>query len=262
MRRIHKKFFVTLLSLSIFFLFFIPIENSKAITETYRLTWASGTVVDLRVYIESDELNDGTHSMSVTVELVSLNPEAVDIHDIMVSYQIPGRFSSYVTLATISSVGGSSYSADTFQYYKNWGTVNFEFSIDFRENIPLAFDPELYSDWIIFFTISPYQYSPPSSSDPPENPSGNTNGFNFEEYWYVFVITGVVLVAASGTVAYFIRKNKGSAPKQVITQVASESHTEPRVVDSSICPHCKSKLDPSDRFCNECGAKRSNSLEF
>ena len=68
---------------------FIQGDTTQADTSTYRFTWSYGTIIDISVYIESSDLEDGSHDMAITVTLVDLNSQAVDIHDLYVEYRIP-----------------------------------------------------------------------------------------------------------------------------------------------------------------------------
>ena len=235
--------------LPLFFIFLI-IANANAETNAYEVYWDTGTTIEISATISSTSLDTGYHTISITVSLEALNYEAVDIHDIQVEIRIPGYFSTYVTFNTISSIGGYDTSSTSFQYSTSWGTNYLQLKLTCRENIPLAIDPELYTDWINYFTIEPYEA--------PTTPTDTTpSGTGTDDLKLLPIILGsiggaVVLGAMITTIVILTRKQR-----MVASPIQHQQYSEIVSTKALFCTNCGSEIEIKDQFCSNCGARKS-----
>lgn len=245
-----KKIIVLLLLCSL-----IYIKPVSATTYSADVVWVTGTEIRLSVSISSTTLDTDYHSITITVQLLDLNFEAVDIHDIRVDFQIPGYYSNYVALDTISSIGGSSVKYTSIQYNTNWGTNYFQMKLSCRENIPLAIDPELYTDWGDFFIISPYEppTTPPPTTEPPTtDPTTNGDGLSKDSKLLLYILVPIGSLIFLGTIVAsitFIRK------KSNIVQTGNTGVAQTTAMQSTFCNNCGVQLVENESFCSNCGAR-------
>ena len=203
----------------------------------------------MSVSIPSTNLDDDYHSITITVTLEDLNWEAVDIHEIRVDFRIPGYYSNYATFSTINSIGGSQQRSTTFQYSTSWGTNYFQMKLTCRENIPLAFDPELYTEWEDYFVITPY--SPPTTTTTPTSP--NSNGSDLDLLPIILGSVGGFLGLVGIITGVYIIINKR---KKTVSQAYLSSPSEATLYHSQFCVNCGLEIKNGDSFCSNCGAKR------
>ncbi len=235
--------------LSLFSIFLIII-NANAETNAYDVYWDTGTTIELTATISSSSLDTGYHTISLTVSLETLNYEAIDIHDIQVEVRIPGYFSTYVNFNTISSIGGYDTSSTSFQYSTSWGTNYLQLKFTCRENIPLEIDPELYTDWINYFTIEPYE---PSTTPTDTTPSGtSTDGMKLLPIILGSIGGAVGLGAIITTLVILTRKRRMTAGP--IQQLQYQEKVSAKTL---FCTNCGSEIKINDQFCSNCGARKS-----
>ncbi|MCG3257072.1 MAG: zinc ribbon domain-containing protein [Candidatus Heimdallarchaeota archaeon] len=240
-----KKIIVLLLLCSL-----IYIKPVSATTYSADVVWVTGTEIRLSVSISSTTLDTDYHSITITVQLLDLNFEAVDIHDIRVDFQIPGYYSNYVALDTISSIGGSSVKYTSIQYNTNWGTNYFQMKLSCRENIPLAIDPELFTDWGDFFIIYPYE--PPTTPTTPTNPTTNENGLPKDIKLLLYILAPIGSLIFLGTIAasiIFLRRRSNTV------QTSYTRTAQTAAVQSKFCTNCGIQLNNNESFCSNCGAR-------
>lgn len=232
------------------------IKPVSATTYSADVVWVTGTEIRLSVSISSTTLDTDYHSITITVQLLELNYEAIDIHDIRVDFQIPGYYSNYVAFDTISSIGGSSVRYPTVQYNTNWGINYFQMKITCRENIPLAIDPELYTNWENFFKINPYEppTTPPPTTDPPTtDPTTNGNGLSEDSKLLLYILGPIGSLVFLGTIVasiIFLRR------KSDIVQTGKSRVAQTTAVQSIFCNNCGVQLKENESFCSNCGAKK------
>ncbi len=138
-------------------LMFPSITSVKANYWEERISFSTGTVVDLGVGINSSVLTDGYHYIDVNLQLIYQASGVANYQDTTVEYKLADRFSSSVSFPNMSfkKIENSS----TFQYLESWGNVNLSVSLFSVEAMYHEDDHYLYSGWIVIFTISP----PPTS---------------------------------------------------------------------------------------------------
>ena len=169
-----------------------------------------------------------------------------------VDFQIPGYYSSYVILDPITSISSSKQVTTGFQYSTDWGINYFQMKFTCRENIPLAIDTELYTDWYQFFIITPYQPPPtpttPTTPNDPSSTSDNPNNIGL----IIGIIGGVIgLVALTiGTTIYIKGKNKPAS--RLVVQETTQTST----ALTGFCTNCGSQISSNDPYCSICGAKK------
>ena len=227
------------------------IKPVSATTYSADVVWVTGTEIRLSVSISSTTLDTDYHSITITVQLLDLNFEAVDIHDIRVDFQIPGYYSNYVTLDTISLIGGSSVRYTSIQYNTNWGTNYFRMKLSCRENIPLAIDPELYTDWGDFFIINPYE--PPTTPPPTTDPPTNGNGLSEDSKLLLYILVPIGSLIFLGIIVasvIFLRR------RTTISDSNLSRVSQTAVIQSLFCSNCGIQLSESERFCSNCGARK------
>ena len=153
-----------------------------------------------------------------------------------------------MTFSPISTIGGSQQRQTSFQYSTSWGINYFQMKLTCREDIPLAIDPELYTDWENFFMIQPYE--PPSTPTDPTSP--NTNQNNVLLPIILGSVGGFLGLGAIATTIIVVVKRR----KKEISPVYLESLMEASAVQTHYCVNCGSKVEMGDKFCTNCGAKR------
>jgi len=246
-----KKLIILLLLCSI--LYIKPVSGATYYIDFF---WGTGTEIKLSVSISSTTLDTDYHSITITVQLLELNYEAVDIHDIRVDFQIPGYYSNYITFDTISSIGGSSVRYSTVQYNTNWGINYFQMKLSCRENIPLAIDPELYTNWENFFIIDPYEppTTPPPTTDPPTtDPTTNGDGLSKDSKLLLYVLGPIGSLVFLGTIVasiIFLRRRSNTV------QTGRTGVAQTTAIQSIFCNNCGVQLNGNETFCSNCGAKK------
>ena len=240
---------------AIILLLFTLLSSVEINVETFSrdIYWSTDNEARLSESISSTTLDTGTHSITITVTLLDLNSIAVDIHDIRVDFQIPGYYSSYVMLDPITSIGGSKQITTALQYSTDWGINYFQMKFTCRENIPLAVDTELYTDWYEFFLISPYEPpTTPTTPTTPSEPSGYTTPANLG--LILGIIGGVIGLAILTVGTIFIVRGRNKSVSQSYTALP----VQPEPIPANFCINCGFKLSSEDPFCSKCGAKRNN----
>jgi len=135
-----------------------PSTNSiKADYWKERITFHTGTVVDLGVAIESSVLTNGNHGINISLKLINQASGVADYQNTSVEYKLNDRFSSVVTFPSMSFAELSNSS--TFQYSESWGYVNLSVYLFSVETMHHEDDHYLSSGWIVFYTINP-PYTP------------------------------------------------------------------------------------------------------
>ncbi|MHA1407804.1 MAG: hypothetical protein ACTSSG_10570 [Candidatus Heimdallarchaeaceae archaeon] len=196
----------------IFLISFLLLMCASKIIKGYGIStdfvWATGTEIRLKAEIPSQYLNDETYLLTVTITLLKLNDEAVDIHDIAVEYKIAGYTSGTINLETLTSIGDPQTGFTYFTYLTSWGINYLQLKLTCRENIYLAPDPELYTDWENFLLIKPEEETSSIGTNTQQDTNPNTV-FSVERYWWVFVVIGgIILIAVTASVTLIIMKRR------------------------------------------------------
>ena len=187
----------------ILFILFVPSLYVNGESKTVHWTCDTGTKIDVTAEVDSTALENGLHLVDITVKLIDLNNDANDIHDIELQHRIPGYYTTVVAhFDPMITVGNSQTLTRYFEYQKEWGTVYLEIKLECVEDIPLLPDIRIYTDWIVFFVLTPFEETP----TPTTTPTGN--GFNIAEDWWVFIVGGVGLLGVGSFVAFLIMRKR------------------------------------------------------
>ena len=187
----------------ILFILFVPSLYANGESKTVHWTWETGTKIDVTAEIDSTALENGLHLVDITVKLIDLNNDANDIHDIELQHRIPGYYTTGIAhFDPMITVGNSQTLTRYFEYQKEWGTVYLEIKMECVEDIPLQPDIRIYTDWIVFLALTPFE----ETQTPTTTPTGN--GFNIAEDWWVFVVGGVGLLGVGSFVASLIMRKR------------------------------------------------------
>jgi hypothetical protein len=136
---------------------FFSITNINAVTNSRFYANGSGTEVKLSAVIPDFELETGTYEMNLTLELLTLNPEAFNIIEIELDYRIKtDYYTGYLELdETLDEVGSILDDNTTFYYNTEWGTSIMEITITLTENISESIKNSYSSLWFNFFSLKP-----------------------------------------------------------------------------------------------------------
>lgn len=213
----------------------LPIKTSFAASESCQFHNVEGTRFTLEVTINSRYPNNGENSIQLEATLNELRSDAYDVHDLYVYFRISSYDTGSTVLTPLSYVGDSSSSTAYFSYNSGWGEVSLQISVEWKEDIPLAFDPTWSSSWVTFFTLKP----------------GNFLAQNY----YIFIIIGVAIIAIIVAIILFNRKNKQPQITNKTTYPGAIGVQQPAPKQVIYCSNCGTHLKETSEFCPDCGAK-------
>ncbi|MHA2358270.1 MAG: hypothetical protein ACXABK_05835 [Candidatus Heimdallarchaeaceae archaeon] len=179
---------LVLLALSIFCV--SVLYSSAVVTETEVLWGDEGTVIEVQATVESTNLKEGEHTLTISITLISLRDDAKAISFLIVYFRV-GEYSGALDFSEslLTESFESLSDTTTFIYDREWGEVTLEISLIFQEIIT---DND---DWTS--NMNHYNYQPYFVITP--------NRF-YRENQYIFWV--VILVGiATPQVIYFRRRN-------------------------------------------------------
>jgi len=226
---------IKILTLIFFGIMILPIKTSFAASESCQFHNIEGTRFTLKATINSVYPNDGENNIQFEATLNELRSDAYDVHDLYVSFRISSYDTGTTGLTPLSYVGDYSFSSAYFSYNSEWGEVSLQISVEWKEDIPLTFDPVWSSIWTTFFTLKP----------------GNFLAQNY----YIFIIMGVAIIAITVGISLFNRKNKQSQSTNKTTYPEAIGVQKPAPKQVIYCSNCGTYLKERLPFCPDCGAK-------
>lgn len=237
------KFRKRVLILLLLGMIFVPLKQTQAASHSTQYYNTAGTRFTLKVTIDSVYPNDGSNSIYFETTLDQLRPDALDVHDLTVFFRVSSYFTDGGVLPALSYVGDESSGYSSFDYDSSWGDVNLQISVSWREDIPLAIDPEWSVGWSTYFTLQ-------------------TGSFISDNY-YIFIIIAVIAVGLIG-IAYGVQRSKKQSqkppqtiPVQIQPQTTYSEQSQPSHKVLMYCPNCESQLKEITQFCPDCGASLS-----
>ena len=128
-------------------------------TMTQNFDTTNGTIIEIKVKIDSVKSQNGLNEFEIIINLIELNSDAVSIFSLEIDYKLGTHFSNTEIISeNLTQTGQTLNTISSYEYDSVWAEVNLEIRIKFNEHREIGGQTIVYnyeSDWLLFFTLEP-----------------------------------------------------------------------------------------------------------
>jgi len=180
--------FLTIFTLSTFVL---------GATMTHKFDTNNGTIIELKVKIDSVKSQNGLNEFEIVINLIELNSDAVSIFSLEIDYKLGTHFSNTEIISeNLTQTGQTLNTISSYEYDSAWEEVNLEIRIKFNEHREIGGQTivdNYESNWLLFFTLEPRTF--------------------LDDYLWIIITGGSVAAVLAGT-GMFLRGRMKSRIKK------------------------------------------------
>lgn len=187
-------------------------------TMTHKFDTNNGTIIEIKVKIDSVRSQNGLNEFEIIINLIELNSDAISIYSLEIDYKLGTHFSNTEVInENLTQTGQTLNTISSYEYDSTWEKVNLEIRIKFNEHREIGGQTivdNYVSNWLLFFTLKPRTL--------------------FDDYLWI-IITGVTVAAVLAGTGMFLRGrmksriNKRRLPKKsknLFSKFIREASTE------------------------------------
>jgi len=166
-------------------------------TMTHKFDTNNGTIIEIKVKIDSVKSQNGLNEFEIIINLIELNSDAVSIFSIEIDYKIGTHFSNTEIISeNLTQTGQTLNTISSYEYDSAWEEVNLEIRIKFNEHREIGGQTivdNYESNWLLYFALEPRTF--------------------FDDYLWI-IITGFSVAAVLAGTGMFLRGRMKSRIKK------------------------------------------------
>ena len=166
-------------------------------TMTNKFDTNNGTIIEIKVKIDSVKSQNGLNEFEIVINLIELNSDAVSIFSLEIDYKVGTHFSNTEIISeNLTQTGQTLNAISSYEYDSAWGEVNLEIRIKFNEHREIGGQTivdNYESNWLLYFALEPRTF--------------------FDDYLWT-IITGFSVAAVLAGTGMFLRGRMKSRIKK------------------------------------------------
>jgi len=167
-------------------------------TMTHKFDNTNGTIIEIKVKIDSVKSQNGLNEFEIIINLIELNSDAVSIFSLEIDYKLGTHFSNTEIISeNLTQIGQTLNTISSYEYDSAWEEVNLEIRIRFTEHREIGGQTivdNYESNWLLFFTLEPRTF--------------------LDDYLWIIIAGGSVAVAVLAGTGMFLRSYMKSRIKK------------------------------------------------